>query len=78
LDLQPLPVSALRNFKYEDLYNFKVLNEIQSQVFNTLYNIDDNVFWGASNGSGKTIYAEFAILRLLSNEISESKCVYIK
>lgn len=31
----------------------------------------------ATNGSGKTICAEFAILRLFSKEISESKCVYI-
>jgi pre-mRNA-splicing helicase BRR2 len=81
LDLQPLPVNALRNLKYEDLYNFKFFNGIQTQVFNTLYNTDDNVFLGASTGSGKTICAEFAILRLFSNEKlkenSEPKCVYV-
>ncbi|CAF4909304.1 unnamed protein product, partial [Rotaria sp. Silwood1] len=68
LDLQPLPVNALRNSKYEDLYNFKFFNGIQTQVFNTLYNTDENVFLGASTGCGKTICAEFAILRLFSNE----------
>ncbi|CAF4053652.1 unnamed protein product, partial [Rotaria sp. Silwood2] len=81
LDLQPLPVNALRNSKYEDLYNFKFFNGIQTQVFNTLYNTDDNVFLGASTGSGKTICAEFAILRLFSNEkLKENpdpKCVYV-
>ncbi|CAF0999985.1 unnamed protein product [Rotaria sordida] len=81
LDLQPLPVNVLNNSKYEELYNFKVFNCIQTQVFNTLYRTDENVFLGASNGSGKTICAEFAILRLFSDEklkeISEPKCVYI-
>ncbi len=81
LDLQPLPVNALRNNQYEDLYNFKFFNGIQTQVFNTLYNTDDNVFLGASTGSGKTICAEFAILRLFSNEKlkenPEPKCVYV-
>ncbi|CAF3930211.1 unnamed protein product [Rotaria magnacalcarata] len=81
LDLQPLPVNALRNAKYEDLYNFKYFNGIQTQVFNTLYNTDDNVFLGASTGCGKTICAEFAILRLFSNEklkeVPEPKCVYV-
>ena len=78
LDLQPLPVSALRNSSFESLYssNFDFFNPIQTQVFNALYNTDDNVFIGAPTGSGKTICAEFAILRLFKlNE--NSKCVYI-
>ncbi|CAF1146942.1 unnamed protein product [Didymodactylos carnosus] len=81
LDLQPLPVNALRNSKYEELYNFEFFNGIQTQVFNTLYNTDENVFLGASTGSGKTICAEFAILRLFSSEktkeSSDQKCVYV-
>ena len=81
LDLQPLPVNALRNNTYEDLYNFKFFNGIQTQVFNTLYSTDDNVFLGASTGCGKTICAEFAILRLFSAEklkdLPEPKCVYV-
>lgn len=45
-------------------------------VFNTVYNSDDNVFVGAPTGSGKTICAEFAILRMLLQS-SEGRCVYI-
>lgn len=78
LDLQPLPVSALRNPEYESLYseNIQFFNPIQTQVFNTLYNTDENVFLGAPTGSGKTICAEFAILRALSSN-PEAKCVYV-
>ena len=50
-------------------------------VFNTLYSTDENVFLGASTGCGKTICAEFAILRLFSaeklKENPEPKCVYV-
>uniref|UniRef100_A0A8C1M603 BRR2 homolog n=1 Tax=Cyprinus carpio TaxID=7962 RepID=A0A8C1M603_CYPCA len=77
LDLQPLPVSALRNTAFESLYQkFPFFNPIQTQVFNALYNSDDNVFVGAPTGSGKTICAEFAILRMLLHN-SEGRCVYI-
>ncbi|KAJ8559466.1 hypothetical protein K7X08_003524 [Anisodus acutangulus] len=64
LDLQPLPVTALRNPSYEALYqNFKHFNPVQTQVFTVLYNSDDNVLVAAPTGSGKTICPEFAILR---------------
>ncbi|KAM7261422.1 hypothetical protein ACFE04_008789 [Oxalis oulophora] len=64
LDLQPLPVSALRNPAYEALYqDFKHFNPVQTQVFTVLYNSDDNIVVAAPTGSGKTICAEFAILR---------------
>ncbi|KAL5564264.1 hypothetical protein UlMin_027428 [Ulmus minor] len=64
LDLQPLPVTALRNPTYEALYHdFKHFNPVQTQVFIVLYNSDDNVLVATPTGSGKTIYAEFAILR---------------
>ncbi|KAJ8543596.1 hypothetical protein K7X08_006119 [Anisodus acutangulus] len=64
LDLQPLPVTALRNPSYEALYqDFKHFNPVQTQVFTVLYNSDDNVLVAAPTGSGKTICAEFAILR---------------
>ncbi|XP_027106928.1 DExH-box ATP-dependent RNA helicase DExH12-like [Coffea arabica] len=64
LDLQPLPVTALRNPSYEALYHeFKHFNPVQTQVFTILYNSDDNVLVAAPTGSGKTICAEFAILR---------------
>ncbi|KAI7854305.1 Sec63 Brl domain-containing protein [Circinella umbellata] len=79
-DLQPLPVSALRNIEYESVYNGWIshFNAIQTQVFNTLYTTDDNVFVGAPTGSGKTVCAEFALMRLWSKEEQEhSRCVYV-
>ena len=45
-------------------------------VFNSLYNSDDDVFVGAPTGSGKTICAEFAILRMFS-AASDSRCVFV-
>lgn len=78
LDLQPLPVSALRNSQYEALYSdkFPQFNPIQTQVFNAVYNSDDNIFIGAPTGSGKTTIAEFAVLRLLSQH-PDGRCVYL-
>ena len=40
LDLQPLPVSALRNKQYEDLYSetFTQFNPVQTQVFSPPFN----------------------------------------
>ncbi|XP_002165482.2 U5 small nuclear ribonucleoprotein 200 kDa helicase isoform X1 [Hydra vulgaris] len=78
LDLQPLPVSALRNSDFEALYQdkFPYFNPIQTQVFNALYNSDDNILIGAPTGSGKTICAEFAILHLLLQH-HDARCVYI-
>ncbi|ELU09831.1 hypothetical protein CAPTEDRAFT_222545 [Capitella teleta] len=77
LDLQPLPVSALRNPAFEALYQqkFPFFNPIQTQVFNAIYNSDDNVFVGAPTGSGKTICSEFAILRMLAQN-PDARCVY--
>ena len=68
LDLQPLPLSALHNKEFENIYSstIQTFNKIQTQVFQALYTTDDNVFIGAPTGSGKTICAEFALLRLWS------------
>ncbi|TPX60239.1 hypothetical protein PhCBS80983_g01906 [Powellomyces hirtus] len=77
LDLQPLPVSALKNHEYESVFSqWKHFNPIQTQVFNTLYQTDDNVFVGAPTGSGKTICAEFALLRLWA-VTPKARCVYV-
>ena len=78
LDLQPLPVTALQNDSYQQLYEdkFAYFNAIQTQVFNALYLSTDNVFVGAPTGSGKTICAEFAILNAFKAD-EEARCVYI-
>ena len=63
LDLQPLPISALKREEYQALYgNWKQFNKIQTQVFQSLFTTNDNVFVGAPVGSGKTACAEFALL----------------
>ncbi|KAJ3182114.1 DEIH-box ATPase [Irineochytrium annulatum] len=77
LDLQPLPVSALRRKEYEALFSdLRHFNPIQTQVFNTIYTSDDNVFVGAPAGSGKTICAEFALLRMWTLN-AKGRCVYV-
>jgi len=76
LDLQPLPISALRNQRYEELYGYNFFNPIQTQVFNAVYMGDDNVFIGAPVGSGKTLCAELALMRLI-NTNKEGLCVYV-
>ncbi|MCL4126057.1 UNVERIFIED_CONTAM: hypothetical protein GTU68_057642 [Idotea baltica] len=80
LDLQPLPITALRKPSYEVLYRNlnknQQFNPIQTQVFNATYNSDDSVFIAAPTGSGKTLCAEFAILRMFSQDES-ARCVYV-
>ena len=79
LDLQPLPVTALRNATYEAIYKnagLETFNAIQTQVHNSLYNTSDNALIAAPTGSGKTVCAEFAILRSL-NENPTGKMIYI-
>ncbi|KAF8629449.1 hypothetical protein AX15_003443 [Amanita polypyramis BW_CC] len=68
LDLQPLPLSALHNKEFEAIYSSRIqtFNKIQTQVFQALYTSDENIFIGAPTGSGKTICAEFALLKLWS------------
>ncbi|OAF66385.1 hypothetical protein A3Q56_05891 [Intoshia linei] len=78
LDLQALPTSALHNVEYEKLYSedFSVYNPLQTQVFNTIYNGDDNVLIGGSIGNDINICGELAILRMFNN-YSSQKCLYI-
>ena len=77
LDLQPLPVSALKRADYQDLYHgFDEFNKVQTQVFSSLYTSNDSVFLGAPTGSGKTICAEFALLRHWATQAS-GRAVYI-
>uniref|UniRef100_A0A7S1KV15 RNA helicase n=1 Tax=Percolomonas cosmopolitus TaxID=63605 RepID=A0A7S1KV15_9EUKA len=76
LNLNPLPITALNNECYQQLYPFKYFNPIQTQVFHTLYHTDNNVLIGAPTSSGKTIISELGCMRLW-NEHPELKVVYI-
>ncbi|KAJ3274830.1 DEIH-box ATPase [Terramyces sp. JEL0728] len=77
LDLLPLPVSSLRNIEYESIYReFEKFNGIQTQVFNSVYGLDENVLICAPVGSGKTVCAEFALLRLWSQN-PKARCVFL-
>eukprot|EP01018_Ginkgo_biloba_P014054 Gb_18049 [translate_table: standard] len=76
LDLRPLPVTSLSNKIYEGLYQFSHFNPIQTQAFHILYHTDDNVLLGAPTGSGKTISAELAMLRLFNTQ-PDMKVIYI-
>lgn len=76
LDLKPLPVTSLGNNTYEALYSFSHFNPIQTQIFHILYHSDNNVLLGAPTGSGKTIAAELAMLRLFSTQ-PDMKVIYI-
>ncbi|KIK19117.1 hypothetical protein PISMIDRAFT_108281 [Pisolithus microcarpus 441] len=75
LNLQPLPLSALHNKEFENIYSasIKTFNKIQIQVFQALHISDKNVFIGAPTGSRKTVCAKFAMLRLWSKR--DGSCV---
>ena len=77
LDMQSVPVQALKRKDYVSLYpDWEYFNKIQTQVFKSLYDSDDSVLIGAPTGSGKTLCAEFAILRLWARA-DAGKVVYI-
>ncbi|VDK71756.1 unnamed protein product, partial [Onchocerca ochengi] len=50
--------------------------ELLGQIFRTVYEGNDNVFIGAPHGSGKTVCAEFALLRHFDNR-PDAKAVYV-
>jgi antiviral helicase SLH1 len=78
LDLQPLPITALKNPKLEEIYGarFKYFNPMQTQIFHTLYHTNENVLLGSPTGSGKTIACELAMWWAF-REKPGSKVVYI-
>lgn len=75
LPLEPLSLSVIPQ-KYHCLYKYNQLNAVQSQSFHVLFHTDENVFLGAPTGSGKTISAEMAVLRVFE-QYPGGKVVYI-
>ncbi|EPE24285.1 P-loop containing nucleoside triphosphate hydrolase [Glarea lozoyensis ATCC 20868] len=78
LNLQPLPVTALKNPGLEEIYGqrFQFFNPMQTQLFHCLYHSPANVFLGSPTGSGKTIACELAMWWAF-REKPGSKVVYI-
>jgi activating signal cointegrator complex subunit 3 len=76
LDLHPLPVSALQDPAYESMYKYTHFNPVQTQIFHTAYNTDQNILLGSPTGSGKTVCAELCVMRMF-NAHPGGKCVYV-
>lgn len=76
LDLQPIPVSKLKNPQLQSVFDFEHFNQVQTQSFNVIYNTDDSVFIGSPSGTGKTVCAELALLRHWSGDPA-GRAVYL-
>ena len=78
LNLQPLPISALKNPLLEEIYakRFDYFNPMQTQLFHCMYHTSANVLLGSPTGSGKTVAAELAMWWAFRKNPG-SKVVYI-
>jgi pre-mRNA-splicing helicase BRR2 len=80
LDLNLFPISSFRSKEIEEFFSpLDTLNSIQSQTYYSLYENNENVVICATQGSGKTVCAELALLRFLlkENKDNQGKCLYI-
>ncbi|CAJ1934944.1 unnamed protein product [Cylindrotheca closterium] len=76
-DLTPLPTTALQDERYEKLFSrIETFNPVQTQLFHTLYHTNIPIFLGAPTGSGKTVIAELALLRMKKLH-TDGICIYI-
>merc|ERR1711871_1745695 len=76
MDLQPLSIKALQDSDFQSLFSWTHFNPIQTQIFPTVYHTNKNILLGAPTGSGKTVVAELAMMRLW-RERPGAKIVYI-
>ncbi|KAF8761911.1 Sec63 protein [Rhizoctonia solani] len=78
LDLQPLPVVALRNKEFEAIYASKLetFNKIQTQVFQALYNSDEHVLIGLRQGVARPFVPSLRFMRLWQKpEAGRAVCI---
>ncbi|GMM38534.1 ATP-dependent RNA helicase [Saccharomycopsis crataegensis] len=80
VDMPLVPSSQLKMKEFEKYFtkvrNFKNFNRLQSQVFDAVYNSNDNIFCGISKGSGKTLIAELAIFNYWKSQ-KPGRVIYI-
>ncbi|WVQ99663.1 hypothetical protein IAU59_006802 [Kwoniella sp. CBS 9459] len=75
-----VPITRFKTKQHRKLFDFATFNNMQSQVFEDVYEGDDNLVISAPTGSGKTTIFELAFLRTLlmyEQKDHQRLCVYI-
>ena len=71
-----VPVSDVGIKEFTTVFPFKYFNKFQSQVFDSIYNNDENVLFATSKGNGKTDIALLSLLKLWKDE--GGRAIYIQ